>query len=101
MGWDNPWAPALCSPRADNWLVDTGDDKAQSQGLSHFGQVSGGGALSPSGLGCVPGLLPWDPVFGGLPRSSHRGAGSQRAQPVRVPGLGLGGREPQGARQVP
>lgn len=26
------------TPWADNWLVDTGDDKAQSQGLSHFGQ---------------------------------------------------------------
>lgn len=38
----SPWAPALCSPRADNWLVDTGEDKAQSQGLSSFGQVSGG-----------------------------------------------------------
>ncbi|XP_062968697.1 dipeptidase 1 [Cynocephalus volans] len=26
------------TPWADNWLVDTGDDKAQSQGLSLFGQ---------------------------------------------------------------
>ena len=58
MGLDNhasPWGPALCSPRADNWLVDTGEDEAQdnwlvdtgedeaqSQGLSSFGQVSGG-----------------------------------------------------------
>lgn len=45
MGLDNhtsPWAPALRSPRADNWLVDTGEDEAQSQGLSSFGQVSGG-----------------------------------------------------------
>lgn len=33
---------ALLPPRADNWLVDTGEDKAQSQGLSSFGQVSGG-----------------------------------------------------------
>lgn len=35
-----PLVPALCSRRADNWLVDTGEDKAQSQGLSLFGQVS-------------------------------------------------------------
>uniref|UniRef100_A0A8C8X7B9 Dipeptidase n=1 Tax=Panthera leo TaxID=9689 RepID=A0A8C8X7B9_PANLE len=26
------------TPWADNWLVDTGEDKAESQGLSHFGQ---------------------------------------------------------------
>ena len=38
-------APALCSPRADNWLVDTGEDKARSQGLSLFGQVSGARGL--------------------------------------------------------
>lgn len=45
MGLDDhasPPAPSLCSPRADNWLVDTGEDEAQSQGLSSFGQVSGG-----------------------------------------------------------
>lgn len=30
----------LLPPRADNWLVDKGDDKAQSQGLSPFGKVS-------------------------------------------------------------
>uniref|UniRef100_G1S0Z6 Dipeptidase n=1 Tax=Nomascus leucogenys TaxID=61853 RepID=G1S0Z6_NOMLE len=33
-----PWAPAFCSCRADNWLVDTGDSEPQSQGLSPFGQ---------------------------------------------------------------
>ncbi|XP_004437067.1 PREDICTED: dipeptidase 1 [Ceratotherium simum simum] len=27
------------TPWADNWLVDTGDDKAQSQGLSPFGET--------------------------------------------------------------
>lgn len=52
VGPDNhsaPRAPALCSPRADNWLVDTGEDEARSQGLSLFGQVSGGaGPRSPS-----------------------------------------------------
>lgn len=43
MGQDEhsaPGTPAVCSPRADNWLVDKGEDKAQSQGLSDFGQVS-------------------------------------------------------------
>ncbi|XP_017722260.1 PREDICTED: dipeptidase 1-like, partial [Rhinopithecus bieti] len=36
------------TPWADNWLVDTGDSKPQSQGLSPFGQVSGvGGAGHP------------------------------------------------------
>nr|KAF6409638.1 dipeptidase 1 [Rousettus aegyptiacus] len=28
------------TPWADNWLVDTGEDKAQSQGLSSFGQAA-------------------------------------------------------------
>uniref|UniRef100_A0A8C9M319 Dipeptidase n=1 Tax=Panthera tigris altaica TaxID=74533 RepID=A0A8C9M319_PANTA len=38
--------PALRSPRADNWLVDTGEDKAESQGLSHFGQVRRWGGVT-------------------------------------------------------
>ena len=39
----------LLPPRADNWLVDKGDDKAQSQGLSLFGKVSDRGKnQSPS-----------------------------------------------------
>lgn len=35
------------TPWADNWLVDTGEDKAESQGLSRFGQVRrwGGGGV--------------------------------------------------------
>lgn len=46
-----PGIPAFCSPRADNWLVDTGEDKGESQGLSPFGQVREGiqqRPLSPS-----------------------------------------------------
>lgn len=46
-----PGTPAVCSPRADNWLVDTGEDEAESQGLSEFGQVRAGirqGSQSPS-----------------------------------------------------
>lgn len=36
--------------RADNWLVDKGDDEAESQGLSSFGKVRGKG-YSPQRMG--------------------------------------------------
>lgn len=37
----------MLSLRADNWLVDKGDDKAESKGLSDFGKVRGKDHIPP------------------------------------------------------
>lgn len=37
----------VLSLRADNWLVDKGDDKAESKGLSDFGKVRGKDHIPP------------------------------------------------------
>lgn len=39
--------------RADNWMVDKGDDEAESEGLSVFGKVRGE-VSRLSGLWCPP-----------------------------------------------